>query len=116
MIKCDLGVINIKGDGAVLCVELESIIRAIYENTKSLIGEDCAKEMIETIVKNAMRPEKEVVEEGKKRAEEHKEEFDAYSKRIKEKIRKEKKESEEKELKELMRKLAKALREEEEDE
>lgn len=58
MIKADYesGYFTMRGPQYQVCVEIEILIREFYETVKEQAGEEYAEELIQRIVKNAMRP------------------------------------------------------------
>ena len=48
--------IIIKGPASRICTEIEMLLREFYETVKEEAGEEYAEELLQIIVKNAMRP------------------------------------------------------------
>jgi len=70
MIKCDLGVVAVKGPKAVIVVELTTLLHTLYE--KNLLTKEDIKWSFDT----SMRDTKEVEEEVKQDIDEHKKKSD----------------------------------------
>lgn len=57
MIHVDIKTIVIDGNGAVICCEIESILRAFRKSTEERYGKEAAEELIDKIVKNSKKPD-----------------------------------------------------------
>ncbi len=58
MIKADYesGYLTMRGPQGQVCMEMEMLLHEFYETVKEQAGEEYAEELIQRIVKNAMRP------------------------------------------------------------
>lgn len=58
MIKADYesGYLTVQGPSNQVCAEIEILLREFYETVKEEAGEEYAEELLQIIVKNAMRP------------------------------------------------------------
>lgn len=105
MIHVDEHSMIMRGRAEVICTEIERMLRAFRKNVTEAHDEKTADYIIDFIVSNAKKTEKQVEAEATKLAEEKKELFEAYKKRF----------SKEDELRHLMERIAKAIRGEDEE-
>ena len=71
MIHVESKKIEINGNGAVICCEIESILRAFRESIEEKYGKEAANELIDKIVENSKKTDeqnKKEIEELKKQA------------------------------------------------
>ena len=65
MIHVDIKTIVIDGNGAVICCEIESILRAFRKSTEEKYGKEAAEELIDKIVENSKKSDEQIIKESK---------------------------------------------------
>lgn len=68
MIHVDIKTIVIDGNGAVICCEIESILRAFRKSTEEKYGKEAANELIDKIVENSKKTDEQIIKESKMQA------------------------------------------------
>jgi hypothetical protein len=68
MIHVDIKTIVIDGNGAVICCEIESILRAFRKSTEEKYGKEAANELIDKIVENSKKSDEQIIKESKMQA------------------------------------------------
>lgn len=68
MIHVDIKTIVIDGNGAVICCEIESILRAFRKSTEEKYGKEAAEELIDKIVDNSKKSDEQIIKESKMQA------------------------------------------------
>jgi hypothetical protein len=68
MIHVDIKTIVIDGNGAVICCEIESILRAFRKSTEEKYGKEAAEELIDKIVENSKKSDEQIIKESKMQA------------------------------------------------